>query len=171
MSETIGNRIAWLLNKNHMTQRELARKANVTEPTMTKYIHSKRIPKIHAIIAIADVFGVTTDYLLGVDSHDANEEKTCDKCIHYGDEEIECLKRRCIRAIPSTTDAWQPKTAKIIQCKDCKNWIPYDWMFNKTWKSTSIDNYAEDEIGCRYCDMHMSSSDFCSKAERRLSTK
>ena len=65
-----------------------------------------------------------------------------------------------IRALPSA----QPD---IIRCKDCKHWIPYDWMFSEAWQSQNIDDYPEDEISCNYCDVHMKSSDFCSQAVRR----
>ena len=56
---------------------------------------------------------------------------------------------------------------KIIRCKDCKYWIPYDWMFSEIWQSQNINDYPEDEIGCKYCDMSMKADDYCSRAERR----
>ena len=55
----------------------------------------------------------------------------------------------------------------IIHCKDCKHWMPYDWMFSEVWLSKNIDDYPEDEIGCTYCDMNMGANDFCSRPERR----
>ena len=56
---------------------------------------------------------------------------------------------------------------RIIHCKDCKHWIPYDWMFSEVWQSRNINDYPEDEIGCKYCDMTMKADDFCSRGERR----
>lgn len=56
---------------------------------------------------------------------------------------------------------------KIIRCKDCKYWIPYDWMFSEVWQSKNMADYSEDEIGCNYCDMTMKANDFCSRGERR----
>ena len=56
--------------------------------------------------------------------------------------------------------------AEIIRCKDCKHWIPYDWMFSEVWQSRNINDYPEDEIGCNYCDMAMKANDFCSRGER-----
>lgn len=56
---------------------------------------------------------------------------------------------------------------EIIRCKDCKYWMPYDWMFNKIWQSQNINDYSEDEISCKYCDMRMKADDFCSRSERR----
>ena len=55
----------------------------------------------------------------------------------------------------------------LIRCKDCKHWMPYDWMFSEVYKSQDINDYSEDEIGCRYCDMNMGANDYCSMAERR----
>ena len=56
---------------------------------------------------------------------------------------------------------------EIIYCKDCKHWIPYDWMFSEIWRSRNMADYPEDEIGCNWCDMAMKANDFCSRAERR----
>lgn len=65
-----------------------------------------------------------------------------------------------IKKLPSA----QPE---IIRCKDCKHWIPYDWMFSEVWQSKNIADYPEDEIGCNYCDMAMKANDFCSRGEMR----
>lgn len=62
------------------------------------------------------------------------------------------------------TPSAQPE---IIYCKDCKHWVPYDWMFSEVWQSKNIADYPEDEIGCNCCDMTMKANDFCSRAERR----
>ena len=56
---------------------------------------------------------------------------------------------------------------EIIRCKDCKHWIPYDWMFSEVWQSKNIADYPEDEIGCAWSDMAMKANDFCSRAERK----
>lgn len=56
---------------------------------------------------------------------------------------------------------------EIIRCKDCKHWIPYDWMFSEVWRSKNMADYPEDEIGCNWCDMAMKADDYCSRAERR----
>ena len=63
----------------------------------------------------------------------------------------------------------QPTIAQpeIIHCRECKYWMPYDWMFSEVWKSKNMEDYPENEIGCMYADMSMSATDFCSRAERR----
>ena len=60
-----------------------------------------------------------------------------------------------------------PAQPEIIRCKDCKHWIPYDWMFSEVWQSKNIADYPEDEIGCNLCDVAMKANDFCSRGERR----
>jgi len=56
---------------------------------------------------------------------------------------------------------------EVVRCKDCKHWIPYDWIFSEVWKSQNIDDYAESEIGCTYCDTSMGAMDYCSRGERK----
>ena len=69
-----------------------------------------------------------------------------------------------IRDVIDSQPTIQPE---IVRCKDCKHWIPYDWMFSEVWQSKNIADYPEDEIGCNLCDMAMKADDFCSRAVRR----
>ena len=69
-----------------------------------------------------------------------------------------------IREVINSQPTIQPE---IVRCKDCKYWIPYDWMFSEVWRSKNMADYPEDEIGCNWCDMAMKADDFCSRAERR----
>lgn len=69
-----------------------------------------------------------------------------------------------IREVINSQPTIQPE---IVRCKDCKHWIPYDWMFSEVWRSKNMADYLEDEIGCNLCDMAMKANDFCSRAERR----
>ena len=62
------------------------------------------------------------------------------------------------------TPSEQPE---ITRCRDCKHWIPYDWMFSEIWRSKNMADYPEDEIGCNWCDMAMKANDFCSRGEKR----
>ena len=69
-----------------------------------------------------------------------------------------------IREVINSQPTIQPD---IVRCKDCKHWIPYDWMFSEVWRSKNMAEYPEDEMGCNWCDMAMKANDFCSRAERR----
>ena len=91
---------------------------------------------------------------------------------------LDCISgvEEVLRSLPSA----QPKSyregyqagykdaqSEIIRCRECKYWVPYDWMFSEVWKSKNMEDYPENEIGCTYADMSMSAMDFCSRAERR----
>ena len=79
---------------------------------------------------------------------------------HYYGTGIIAVRKEDIDEMPTI----QPE---IVRCKDCKHWIPYDWMFSEVWRSKNMADYPEDEIGCNWCDMAMKADDFCSRAERR----
>ena len=61
-------RVKLQLEKNNISQRELAEKTGITEATISRYISSKRIPKATEILKIAKVLNCTSDFLLGIDS-------------------------------------------------------------------------------------------------------
>jgi hypothetical protein len=65
-----------------------------------------------------------------------------------------------IKALPSA----QPE---IIRCKDCKHYIPYDWMFSGLSRSSNINNYFPDDMVCLVNDDNYPPDGFCSKAERK----
>lgn len=66
--KTIGERISELLEKNSMTQRELAERVGVTEVSMSRYISNDRTPKGPIIANIATALHTTSDYLLGTET-------------------------------------------------------------------------------------------------------
>ena len=78
----------------------------------------------------------------------------------YDNDELFEVYEEKLRELP-------PAQSEIVRCKNCKHWIPYDWMFSEVWQSKNIADYPEDEIGCNYCDMTMKANDFCSRGERR----
>ena len=67
MENTFGGRILDLLNKQNMTQKELAERIGVTESVISRYISGDREPKPNMIANIATALHTTSDYLLGLD--------------------------------------------------------------------------------------------------------
>lgn len=63
----IGTRIKELRTEKQMMQRELAAVLNVTQDSISLWENGKRIPDTQYIIALALYFGVSTDYLLGLE--------------------------------------------------------------------------------------------------------
>lgn len=71
LNNTLGDKIAELLQKNGMTQRELASQVGVTEVSMSRYISNERTPKSTVVANIATALHTTSDYLLGTEKVDA----------------------------------------------------------------------------------------------------
>ena len=58
-----------LMEENNMKQNVVAEKVGVTEVTISRYIRGKRTPRLDIIIKIANLFKVSTDYILGITSN------------------------------------------------------------------------------------------------------
>lgn len=63
--EILSKRIKELRQDRNMTQRELAKLLHVQRATLAGYETKDRHPHLEIIVHIADIFDVTTDYLLG----------------------------------------------------------------------------------------------------------
>ena len=59
------NRLKELRGEKGLTQRELADLINLSSSTIAMYETGQRMPDPEILQKLADVFGVTTDYLLG----------------------------------------------------------------------------------------------------------
>lgn len=60
----MGPRIAALRRQLRMSQAELARRLNISPSAVGMYEQGRREPSAELLVALAGVFGVTTDYLL-----------------------------------------------------------------------------------------------------------
>ncbi len=65
---SFADRLANLLKEQGISQKELAARVGVTEASMSRYMHSDRIPKSEIIANIATALHTTSDYLLGTES-------------------------------------------------------------------------------------------------------
>ncbi len=54
--------------RSGMSQKQLAEKLGITKSVISYYEQSERTPSPGILVKIADVFHVTTDYLLGLES-------------------------------------------------------------------------------------------------------
>ena len=61
----IGNTILELRKQKHMTHEELAAQLGVTAAAVSKWGNNYTLPDILILCALADLFDVTTDTLLG----------------------------------------------------------------------------------------------------------
>lgn len=63
----VAKNITELRNRNNMTQMELAEKLNYSDKTISKWERAESSPDISVLVEIADLFGVTLDYLVGLE--------------------------------------------------------------------------------------------------------
>jgi transcriptional regulator with XRE-family HTH domain len=63
-------RIKELLEKNHMTQFELAKRIKLTPTSLSRYLKGTQEPKLEVIVKMANVFNVSIDYLIGNDDNE-----------------------------------------------------------------------------------------------------
>ncbi len=70
MSKAFGERLLSLLQKQGITQRELAERINSTEATLSRYVSGDREPKAEVLANIATALHTTSDFLLGIEKND-----------------------------------------------------------------------------------------------------
>ncbi len=85
----IAQNIVSLRKKNDLTQAELAEKLNYSDKAISKWERAESTPDISVLKSIADMFGVTVDYLLR-EEHEDFEEPSGDS----RDGIIEYIRRR-----------------------------------------------------------------------------
>ena len=67
MKNILGNRIRHLRESQHLNQIALSKKLHISNATLSQYESGTRIPSDEMKVAIARFFGVSIDYLLGLD--------------------------------------------------------------------------------------------------------
>ena len=92
-----GEKLRDLRLKSGMTQLQLADKVNVTKSVISYYEHKDKKPSPDILIKFAEIFGVTTDYLLGV-------EKTPEAML-----DVSGLTEDDVKAVQVIVDAFRKK--------------------------------------------------------------
>lgn len=65
-----GNRLRKLRENRHLTQTQVAVRLNISKSAMSGYENNIKTPSVDILIQLAQVYNVTTDYLLGLDNRD-----------------------------------------------------------------------------------------------------
>lgn len=71
----IGKRIEKVLEKNSISQRELANRIGVDESIISRIISGDRKPKADILANIATALHTTSDYLLGIENEEFDSSK------------------------------------------------------------------------------------------------
>ena len=75
------NKLSYLRKKEKMSQEQLANKLNISPSTVGMYETAKRQPDNEMVTKIANLFNVSTDYLLDNDLKDVNVSEDNKKLI------------------------------------------------------------------------------------------
>lgn len=67
MAESLAERLFRLRNERGLTQEAAAEAAGVSRVALTRYENGQRMPKMNIVDSLAEVYGVTVDYLMGRD--------------------------------------------------------------------------------------------------------
>ena len=68
-------KIVFLMNKNRLSQKELAQAVGVTESAISYYIKGTRSPRGEVVKKIAEALETTTDFLLGFNEDDTERSE------------------------------------------------------------------------------------------------
>ena len=87
------NRIRDLREDRDLRQIDVANATGIDQKTLSNYETGKTNPDSFAIIALANFFNVSTDYLLGETSSNIKDKKSILKALEKIEEEISDIKR------------------------------------------------------------------------------
>jgi transcriptional regulator with XRE-family HTH domain len=62
---TLGNKLKKLIEEKDISQKQVANKLNIAVSTFNGYVQDYREPDFKTLIAVAQYFSVSTDYLIG----------------------------------------------------------------------------------------------------------
>lgn len=99
MGKDLGLRIAASLQKQGMSQRELARLIGVTEAVMSRYVSGDRDPKPEVLANIATALHTTSDYLLGIENEEFSHPRIRRMIARNASAMTEQEKRELINAL------------------------------------------------------------------------
>lgn len=90
-----GEKLKTLRTEAGMTQTELAKRLSITKSVVSYYELQERTPSPSVLVQLADIFHVTTDYLLGIDHKKMIDvSDLSDEDIHFLLITIETLRKK-----------------------------------------------------------------------------
>ncbi|WP_171051765.1 helix-turn-helix domain-containing protein [Alteribacter natronophilus] len=91
--ETFGERLRLLRIEQNISQEMLAQKLNISKSTVSMYERNERQPSFTTVINLARLFGVSTDYLLGMKPYDRGGNGVLTEA-SLSSEEVEYLREQ-----------------------------------------------------------------------------
>ena len=118
----IGDKIKELRNRKGLYQQELADIMNVSKSTIAMWETNKREPSSEMLVALANFFECSTDYLMGRDVKLNLEETTTD--------ELVILNRNAIKLSPEKQKQLLDM-ARLMFKEEFDDWFSGLWTSNK----------------------------------------
>lgn len=116
----IAKNITELRLLNDMTQVELAEKLNYSNKTVSKWERGESTPDISVLVDIADVFGVTLDYLV--------RSENLDRTVSESNRDATRYNRRAIAQI-SESVVWFIAILAFIITSLITNEATFQWLY------------------------------------------
>ena len=69
----MGARLKRAIKANSINQAMLADRTGIAEPTISQYVHERICPKGDHIIILCKALGITSDWLLGINTYEGGE--------------------------------------------------------------------------------------------------
>ena len=70
--ESLNQKLKKAREKTGFTQREVAKETGIPQPTIARFESGNRIPDVEKLGILADFYGVSVDWLLGLKSNQKN---------------------------------------------------------------------------------------------------
>ena len=131
------DKVVQLRKKSGWSQEELAEKLNVTRQSVSKWEGAQSIPDLEKILQLAQIFGVSTDYLLKDELAEAEYTKSDDSVLgaprlHGGGQRFSSgeagygrthrlCQLFCASSPPSACSCWLPPARRAC-CPSVKIW-------------------------------------------------
>ncbi len=140
----VANNLITLRKSKKMTQADVAEKLNYSDKSVSKWEHADSLPDISILYALADMYGVTLDYLTSDNAEEqANMLKTPEKSLENDRIIIASLTVTSVFLIAALVFVYIYLNAKISS-----GWIAFVWAlpvsfaaltyYNRIWTKNKI---------------------------------
>ncbi len=140
----VANNLIALRKSRKMTQADVAEKLNYSDKSVSKWEHADSLPDISILYALADMYGVTLDYLTSDNAEEqANMMKTPEKSLENDRIIIASLTVTSVFLIAALVFVYIYLNAKISS-----GWIAFVWAlpvsfaalayYNRIWSKNKI---------------------------------
>jgi len=94
-----------LMGQKGLTQKDLSKLSNITESSISRYLHSEKRPRLDIVVNIAKALNVETNYLLDEEDKSVSAYNTISTAVaRYGNELTPDEKNKLISLILGKVD-------------------------------------------------------------------